>query len=274
MAINDYQKSIVVCEKAIQFFEAKPYLYRTPLRVFLHNQLICYTQLKAYDKGKEVALKTISLIRPGTNSWYVNNELHLMLALHSRKYQEAEQILNGAIKHYKFKSLTPSIREKWLIYEAYVHFLKRIGKIASTEENLKKYRLGKFLNSVPIFSKDKRGLNIPILIIQILFMIINKDYDQTIDRFEAIEKYCSRYILKNESFRSNVFIKMLLQIPNSDFHKAGVEKKTKNYFNQLKSKPLEVASQVYELEIIPYEDLWEFVLESLDTQIHRTRSHR
>ncbi len=274
MYVNDYNNVIDVCEKAIRFFEAKPYMYKTPLRVFLHHQLICYTQLKAYEKGKEVAIKSMGLVRAGTGNWFINKELHLILAFHSAEYDETKVILEEAIKQYKFKSLSTSMRERWIIYEAYVRFLEHIGKIDQPEEGGRNYRMGKFLNSVPTFSKDKKGLNIPILVIQILFLIVTKNYDQTIDRFEAIEKYCSRYILKNESFRSNCFIKMLLQIPNCDFHKAGVERKTKSYLTQLKSVPLEVANQGFEIEIIPYEDLWEFLMESLETKFHKSRRRR
>jgi len=119
------------------------------------------------------------------------------------------------------------------------------------------------LNSVPLFSKDKRGLNIPILIIQILFMIVKKDYDQSIDRIEAIKKYCTRYLVKDKNFRSNCFINMLLQIPMAGFRRSEVKRKAKKYLDQLESTPLEFSNQASEIEIIPYEDLWGFIIESI-----------
>lgn len=271
MSANDYQTSIEVCDEAIKFFEAKPYSYNTPLRVFLHHQLICYTQLKAYEKGKIAAEKSASLIRSGTHSWFTNNELHAILALHARRYEDARKILNKSIGYYKFKSMPSTIQEQWYIYEAYIHFLVLINKLEEDDDSPRRFRLGKFLNSIPTFSKDKRGLNIPILVIQILFMIVKKDYDQAIDRFEAIEKYCSRYLRKDDNFRSNCFIKMLLQIPNANFHKVAVERKTKKYYDSLKTVPLEVANQAYEVEVIPYEDLWEFILEFLGTKFHKPK---
>ena len=124
---------------------------------------------------------------------------------------------------------------------------------------------------MPTYSKDKRGLNIPILVVQLLFMIAKKDYDQTIDRFEAIKKYCSRYLKKDDNLRSNCFINMLLQIPSASFHKAGVERKAKKYWDRLQSTPLEFAKQSQEIEIMPYEDLWELILESLEPKFYRLR---
>ena len=271
MSINNYEETIQVCEEAIRFFEAKPYTYKTPLRVFLHNQLVCYTQLKEYEKGTKVVEKSNLMVRPGTYSWFQNNELNLILALHSRSYKASVEILETSLNQRKFKSMPLVVREQWLIYESYVYFLITIGKIQLPEDRLNRFKLGKFLNSIPTYSKDKRGLNIPILIIQILYMIVKKDYDKSIDRIEAIEKYCSRYLTDQSNLRSNCFIKMLLQIPISGFHKAGVERRTQKYYKRLTATPLNISKQPHEVEIIPYEDLWEFVMESLGTKFYQNR---
>ncbi|MEO1516787.1 MAG: hypothetical protein AAFV95_17330 [Bacteroidota bacterium] len=271
MSVNNYEETIEVCEQAIQFFDSKPYSYKTPLRVFLHNQLVCYTQLKEYEKGKKVVEKSNLMVRAGTYSWFQNNELNLILALHSCNYQESIVILEHSINHRKFKSMPLVVREQWLIYEAYVYFLVTIGKIQIPDDRKRRFKLGKFLNSIPTYSKDKRGLNIPILIIQILLMIVKKDYERSIDRIDAIEKYCSRYLTDKSNLRSNCFIKMLLQIPISGFHKAGVERRTNKYFQRLLGTPLNISQQPHEVEIIPYEDLWEFVMESLETKYYRQR---
>jgi len=270
---NDYPKAIDMCERAIHFFESKPYTYNTPIKSFMHDLLLCYIQTKEYEKGKNIAARNLKLIKSGSYNWYINQELVLMLSFHSKKYQGGLTIVREAIKHRKFKNLSAGMKEKWIIYEAYVHFLTFIGKIEVDESLTKvgKFRQGKFLNSTPLFSKDKRGMNIPVLIVQILFMIVKKDYDQAIDRIEAIEKYCSRYLRKDENFRSNCFIKALLQVSISDFHRIGVERRAKKYIDQLNSIPLEVSNQPHEVEIIPYEDLWQIIMDSLETKFYKTR---
>jgi hypothetical protein len=99
-------------------------------------------------------------------------------------------------------------------------------------------------------------------------MIHKKEYDQAIDRIEAIEKYVTRYLRKDDTFRSNCFIRMLLQIPASGFHQAGVIRRAKKYQNKLEECPLEMAGQNYEIEIIPYETLWKMVVQSLEPAFH------
>jgi len=90
---------------------------------------------------------------------------------------------------------------------------------------------------------------------------------QSIDRIEAIKKYCSRYLRQDDNFRSNCIIKLLLQIPEGSFHRQAVLRRAGKYLEQLQSVPLEIAYQTHEIEIIPYEDLWEMTIDSLPNQI-------
>jgi hypothetical protein len=60
---------------------------------------------------------------------------------------------------------------------------------------------------------------------------------------------------------------MLLQVPQANFHREASSRKAERYFKQLRTVPLDVATQAHEIEIIPYEMLWEMVLESLQMKI-------
>ena len=111
----------------------------------------------------------------------------------------------------------------------------------------------------------KYKMNIPILVLQLLFYLQRKDYDKVIDRLETIEKYCSRYLRKDKcTYRSNCFIKMLLQIPKAKFQKAEIIRKASPFLEKLGKKSIAIANQAFEIEIIPYEDLWELVLKELE----------
>ena len=85
---------------------------------------------------------------------------------------------------------------------------------------------------------------------------------------ESLNVYTHRYLRKDDTFRSNCFIKMLLALPAAGFHKKGVLRKARKYWDKLQSVPISVANQNTELEIVPYEVLWEFVIESLDERFH------
>ncbi|MEL6864567.1 MAG: hypothetical protein AAFP19_09115 [Bacteroidota bacterium] len=276
MSTNDYARTISVCEAAIQFFESKAYQSKKPIQIFQHQLLVCYTQLRQYEKGKAVAEKSLLHLDNGSFNWFKHQELVLLLSMHTEQYQQAYTILAEVKKHKRFRFIATNIIELWKIYEAYMHYLIAIEEVSANDSAItaRKFKLGKFLNEVPTFSKDKRGMNIPILIIQSLFLIVHKKYNQAIDRIEAVEKYCNRYLKKNHNYRSNCFIKMLLQIPISGFHKAAVIRRADKYLKMLESTPLEVANQPHEIEIIPYEQLWAFALNSLEYKRYQKRSNR
>ena len=268
MSQHDYHATNQICSEAIQFFQQKPYQARIAFQILWHQQLVCLIQLKQFDAGKRVAKACLELIPVGNFNWFKQQELFLMLALHTQNYRDAFQIYNQTTQQNRFSFLPASLREMWKIYGSYLHYLADLYQMGlpNTKQYKKRFRLGKFLNEVPTYSKDKRGMNIPILIIQILFLILKKQYDVAIDRIESIEKYCTRYLRQDETFRSNCFIKMLLQIPIHGFHPIAIQRHAQKYKSRLEQVPLAIANQAHEIEIIPYEDLWEMAIKSLDFQ--------
>ena len=268
--INDHQNTIQVCDESIEFFEKRIYKAKVPLQIYYFQKLICYTQLKQFEKGKEAAEKSLQQLEEGYFNWFKHHESYFLLCMHTREYEEAYSILIRVVQHKRFKFLPLNAQEIWKIFDAYMYYLISIEKLNQSVlgARKKKFNLSKFLNDTPIFTKDKRGLNIPILIAQILFLIRQRKYDQVIDRIEAIERYCSRYLRKDDTFRSNCFIKMLLVVPASGFNRKAVERKSDRYFKKLLENPLEYSNQSPEIEILPYEDLWNYVLDALDNKFH------
>jgi len=61
---------------------------------------------------------------------------------------------------------------------------------------------------------------------------------------------------------------MLLQLPKCHYHKQAVIRKTKQLKSRMSEVPINVASQGSETEYIPYETLWEFVLDSLEDKFY------
>lgn len=275
-SVNNYSETAKICQESIEFFERKNYLASMPLQIFYYQLLVCHIQLKQYEEGRIAAESCLEVLTEGSFNWFKYQELYLMLLMHTHQYQKAYQLFHKVNDHKRFSFLPENVKEMWKIFEAYIHYLVIIQKVklSKKDKHFTKFRLGRFLNGTPIYSKDKRGMNIPILVVQILFMILQRNYNSAIDRIEAIEKYCSRYLTKDDTFRSNCFIKMLLQIPACSFHKAAVERKTAKFLNRLKGMPLDVAKQSHEIEIIPYEELWELVIDSLENKFYRKQPQR
>jgi len=264
----NYASVLETCTDAIDFFEQKKYSavsYRVIIAFYL-KQMTCCLMLGKHEKGKNIFYKSIKLVETGTPNWFNRFGIYLLLTLHSQDFDTAYDVFMKVTKNNRFKYQFQNVKETWKIYEAYLYYFMKMGRFSEekTEElKSKKFRLGKFLNEVPVFSKDKRGSNISILIIQILVLLHRKKYTVIIDRMESLKMYCARYLKQDANFRSNCFIKMLMQLPVANFHKVAVIRKTKTYTERLKLVPLEKAKQDYEIEIVPYEILWDCVLDSL-----------
>jgi hypothetical protein len=264
------EEMIVACQEAIAFFEAKAYQANTPLQIFYYQQLIGYSQIRMFEEGRAIAEKCFSFLEVGTFNWFRYMESYFILAMHTGKYKEAYTIFEEVIENNRFNAMPKEVREIWKIYEAYLFFVFNIqeeeAELEEVAPKLSKFRLGRFLNEIPSYSKEKRGMNIAILIIQILIYIQKKSYNPAIDRIEAIEKYATRYLKDKETLRSYYFIKMLLAIPTHSFHIKAVLRHTSKLHKKLESLPLEVVDQDHKIEVIPYEHLWELSLKLMDSK--------
>lgn len=265
MARHDYANAVHVCDKALQELSTYEHIPRQGLSSFIYQKLVCHTKLREFTKGWETAQTGLELEIPGSFNWFKNRELSIILAFHSKAYTQAFRIYQEATQHPNFKKLEPVSAEMWKIINGYLQYLKFSGCIEYREGEKvpKRFRLGKFLNEVPNFSRDKRGMNIAIIVLQVLFTIGRHQYNKSIDSIEALEKYCSRYLRRDDTFRSNCFIKMLLQIPIYGFQRRYVERNAEKHLAQLHTMPLAEAPQGPDIELIPYEDLWPMVLDSL-----------
>ncbi len=273
-SVNDYENTIQMCDEAIRFFEAKTYTAHLSLQIFYFQKIVCYTQLKEYQKGKIAAEECNALMEEGSYNWFKLQESHILLALHTHQYQSAYTIFSKTISQSHFEFLSSNMAEMWKVYEAYIQYLILVDQVKpkANDKRFTTFRLNRFLNETPLYSKDKRGMHIPILIIQISLLIYKKKFSALTDKMEAIEKYCTRYLRQDDTFRSNCIIKMLLYIPAARYHPSAVMRKVKPYLNKLHIVPLHIANQTHEIEIIPYEDLWNFVIASLGNPFQQLRT--
>jgi hypothetical protein len=265
MSINDYKTTIQVCRLTLEKINAYRYL-STRAKISVSLQYIaCCIHLKYFDEGKKSISECLEIVEEGMTAWFKLQELYLTLCLHTKNYIEAWHTYQRAIRHKKFQTLFANAREVWKIYEAWLYFLIKAGKVDPLNgATYQKFRIGRFLNEVPTFSKDKRGLNVSILIVQIVLLLQDKRRYELIDRMEAIAQYKHRYLDKEQNYRSNVFIRMLLEVSKVGFKREGALQRADKYLGMLDEVPLEVSNQSHDLEILPYEDIWDIVVAQLD----------
>ena len=260
-SVNDYASTIDVCERAIAFFSAKNYEANIPLQIFHYQKLICHLQLQQIEEAFAEAKASEAFLEEGTFNWFKLQEVRLQLYLFTKKYAAAAELVARILEHDSFANLPENIGETWKITEAYLFFIQQVGHLPA--ETIDGFRTARFINEIEVFSKDKRGMNVHLIILEILLNTVDGKHGRIIDRTEALNKYRTRYLREEGLERSNLFVKMLLQIPKSAFDLEEVKDKTGEDYQSLQALPIELANQAHEIEIVPYEYLWEMILETL-----------
>lgn len=271
-ANSNYVEADRVCDEAITFFEAKPYVASVPLQIAYYQKLVCHFQLRRFTEVETFVKRGLAFLQEGAYNWFKFQETYLALALHTEQYAIAYQVYKQVTTHARFRTQNEEITEYWRVLEAYLHFLLELGQLpsAASDEQFTKFRIGRFLNQTPLFSKDKRGVNVSILIIQIMFFVARGRYGETYDKIDAMEQYCRRHLFTRDTLRSYYFIKALLELPKNAFHRAAVQRKAAKHLERLEQHPLEKAGQrTFITEILPYERLWLFALGFLSNNFYK-----
>ena len=265
---NDYRQMTRICEDSIAFFESKPYQTTLSLQVFYYNLVVCYLADKKFDKCYEIIEKFDEFLEDGSFNWFKMQELSFFTRMHAGDYAAAFQIFKKVTEHQHFEHVSAPVAELWKILDAYLCFLMYVGLLKPNNngtpgEQQIKFRLNRFLNEVPVFSKDKRGMNIPVLIVQFLYLLADGKFDACEERVEALNKYRLRYLYDRETLRSNCFLKLLVSIPGRGFNATQLRPKVAKLRECLAANPWYAVPQSLEIEVVPYEDLLEIVLQCL-----------
>ncbi|WP_235298553.1 hypothetical protein [Portibacter marinus] len=269
LEFSNYKSLIEVAQEGIAFYKKKgiksvdaDYTLRTreALGQFLSNN---------YAEAQNLFKKNLEITDPRTSNWFSTYNYLFATYINSELYLKAYEALSIVFSKEEFESTLPLLVQLFKIKEAYIHFLVELGKIdpeKSDQEPLRPFRLNRFLNDVPTYSKDKRGVNISILIIQMILLVQNKKHGQIIDRLDALNMYSHRYLRSDHTFRSNCFIKMLTKLPDADYHPIRWHRYVEKYRKRLDEHPFELSYHNLDLEVIPFETLYDLVIEMLEQQ--------
>ena len=259
---QEYQQTIEICTKAEEYLELNPrFKQNTKVVELALTKLECFSRLRDDKNGLNYAEKCLNYFASNSYNRLVLYEYYFLLTMATGKYLSAFEIYKKASEHPLFKSAPLRKQEKWKIFAAYLYYVSNHMEVIKFENP--DFRLAKFLNEVPIYSKDKSGYNVSILILQLIFLLERGDFSGIIDRMDALKIYRSRYLRSAGDFRSNTFIKMLLVMEKKDFEFEKTKRIAKKYLLSMQKVGEQKGGGLSDLEVIPYEDLWERVLRTL-----------
>ena len=258
-AKHDWKGVIEVCDETLSLLESKSFTLNVHISIIKHQKIIALLMLKRYEECQITLDEALTLLEVGNFNWFKTMETKVLLTFHTAHYTEGVETYKQVLDLKEFKSLHGHSAEIWKLFEANFYLVAAMGLLNKNKEMpFGKFRLNKFLNDIPTFGHDKKGMNIPVLVMQIALMIIEKMHNALIDRIENIEKYVVRNIPKTDiaNYRSNQMIKILMEIPKAGFSRKILEKTTKKLLEDLKSVPFDLRETGYKIEVFPYDELW------------------
>jgi len=262
--LNDYNSALQVCENAEQYIEQNPRYYQDDkLATFQLKKMNAYLHLGDYKNGKVNAEKCLQSFPEGSKIWFTFMEYYLLMALHTDNYINALAIYKKASSNTKFKRITGVEKEKWKIYDIYLNYIiesQGANNPILRAQKRKSFRLSRFLNDSILYPKDQRIFTVHLLIAQVLFLIEKNSYSAATERIDRLKNYANRQLKKDDYFRAIQFIRLLQQLSKVEFRHDSVSNVEK-YYSRLIEQPFKYRGLLNEIEIIPYEKLWQIVLE-------------
>ena len=252
---NDVEQILELCDETEKFmqnnFQIASNNRKTILLIYRVRALL---QLKLFNKGISLLNSDTSFF-PSENvyNWCILKEFEFKLYLQSINLTEAYRVYQQVIDNKSFKRQVDQLTEKWKIFHAYLVFYDSF-----INKGDYKFSLPKFLNDVPLNSKDKSGYNFAIRVIEILFNAARKDYNLIFSKMDALRVYRTRYLNDNTYKRNHLFLSILLKAEKSGFSNKEMATANWSEITELRKQNSHI---IADWEIIPYETLWDIFVE-------------
>jgi hypothetical protein len=260
---RDYQASINTCIEAENYLLKNPHLFhKLQFGEFFLQKLDSFLNLRAYEEGKQTVDKLRELYPETNPNWFVYMEIYFYLTMHTFHFDEASSVYEKVIANPKFSLQPEHKKEHWKLCELYLSFALSLDPLSASAPK-GTLDLKKFLRNVPLYTKDKRGYNVAILILQILLLLENNEFGEIIGRMDALRTYRTRYLRAGSNKQSALFFRMLQIMETNNFSYEMTKQKSARYFEKMKSTAAEYSEIQDGLQVLPFDWLWNKILEML-----------
>ncbi|MCB0631294.1 MAG: hypothetical protein R2824_32645 [Saprospiraceae bacterium] len=256
-----------ICDRAERQINDKPAYYQEDkLVLFYTKKMSAYLHLRDFRMGQSHAEQYLKKFPEGSEPWFTFMEYYFLLAMHSDNFIQALAIFNRALDNSAFKKLDGVFREKWFIYESYINYIverRNFSQAKLPKPKRQYYHPKRFLEDQHEYSKGQRNFEVLCTILQLLFWLEKKNQVKIEERIDQLRMLATRKLDKEIYFRPIQFIKLLHTFRKADFQVIDPMRIEKHY-QPLLERPFFYRGAIAELEVIPYERLWEMVLENFD----------
>ena len=240
---QDKTKELRNYEEAIQFFKQNQLDYYSEWK-FTKDLAKLYLEEKSYKIAASKINKALLLPPEGGFNWHLSMQQKAILGFHTQKLG---LVLSTQKKALQQASDANIIKGQWLLIGAWLAIFEKLGKIQTGTS----FRLYRFQNEVELPPVHRPLL----LIIEGIYLLLQKQKKQFL---LWKEKTATISIPKTHHVRTKIMLKMLYKIESCDYHPISVQRHTAPLLKKMQAIPIPV-----EVEFVPYEWLWELIMEWL-----------
>ena len=217
--------------------------------------IYAYLRNRKPVQGLRLAEEYTRDFHSSSSNWFYFQEYHLLLALHAQQYERAQQLMGVITKNPAYIIQREAALQRWDLYKSYLEFVLPPPRVNTARQR----QMAQWVLQLPEYSRDKRGHNVAILVLQVLYFLRERNLEAVLLRMERLRKYQQRHLHEPTVLRSRLFLRLLQVIVDRNFDAPQAAERGKAMLQQLRDTP-PPGEAFAEVEIIPYEHLWELVL--------------
>jgi hypothetical protein len=242
---------LATCHEALKYFNNDKTLPYTVRFSFYYRAIAVHLSRKEFPLAESLINKSLDGPAYGQHNWQIIMLHRALLGFHSGKPAIALDAYRKAIKVPK-KARTDQVEDQWRIVRAYLELYD--------VEAPGTWRLSRFLNSLQATNADKAGFQVSVKIVELMHFLKQREFEKYRYRCERLEAYIDHHLKGKELDRYIHFLRLLQCIVRGGFQQEEVIKKGNKYLKALKEESPRIGADVREVEIIPFEMLWEMAI--------------
>jgi hypothetical protein len=253
--IGSLETIAVLCDKIESILQKNVYVYNNVKKVVvLLYRLKSHLHLRNYQEGLDLFKQDNSFFPlESSYNWFVLKEFEFKLYLHGNKIKEAYEVYESVLANNFFKRHIEQLTEKWKIHHAYLVFMD-----SYLNKGDYKFSLAKFLNDVPINTRDKGGYNFAIRIVELLFQFARGEYNIIFQKMDGLRGYRTRYLNDNTYKRNHLFLSLLLKAEKEGFDGKAMKKADWKEIDELRKLNTYI---IADWEIMPFDVIWDIFVD-------------
>ncbi len=239
-------------EKLVKKKAINPLRFDERFNVFMKTYALLRT--RQFEEGLEFMKKSLTYFEKSSSNWFALMENYYLLAVRHKDYDLAGDIIDQVFHNPNMDKLMAKPIQRWKVLRAYMYHIhpnKHLNDIVNFDE---------FYLSLNVLNQDKNGFNVALMVLEFLHYLIRDEKDKLLDKVERLQKYIYRHLNQGDvTYRDKLFFKLLLVMIDSGFDSNLAQKRGQKLYEKLSTAD-EPGDAYAEIEIIPYEDLWEHVI--------------